>query len=204
MRRVLSVAVAGFVFLTAGLVVGGAELRSPYVLTSNNNNNNPGFFVTNDRLHPVPVLEQGTVNVNVLNGAVHPFEVAQSFLNFGAGRRFRTFGFDVPAGKMLVIETVTVTAVVETGQKVRATLSVQGNGAGDEFFGVSQHVVTLEQVAGFGPGDYFEKTQSMRGYAAGPSGVSIQIERNSDVGAGGAVGCSISGYLADLPAHVVE
>ena len=74
MRRVLSVAVAGFVFLTAGLVVGGAELRSPYVLTSNNNNNNPGFFVTNDRLHPVPVLEQGTVNVNVLNGAVHPFE----------------------------------------------------------------------------------------------------------------------------------
>lgn len=204
MRRVLSMAVAGFVLLTAGLVVGGAELRSPYVLSSNNNNNNPGFFVTNDRLHPVPVDEQGTVDVNVVNGAVHPLEVAQEFADFGAGRRFRSFHIDVPPGKILVVETVTATAVAEAGQKVRTTVIFQGSGVNSIEFAVSEHVLTLEQVAGFGPGDYFEKTQSMKGYAAGEAGVIVQIERNSDAGDGGRVSYALSGYLIDLPQEVVE
>ena len=202
MRKVISgVAIA---LLPVGAVVGAAELQGPEVTARPIDT--PGFFVTNDELHPVPVAEQGTVNVNVVNSAV-PVQVAESrrplqkainTTNFGT-ERFHAFHVAVPPGKMLVVETVTMSAVVEPGQKVRATVSFQSQGGGNPEFGVAEHVLTFERVEGFGPGDYFEKTQSIVGYAAGDQGVIAQVERDSATGVGGRIEFSVSGYLIDLP-----
>ena len=58
MRRMFSV--TGLVLLAVGIVFGGTELPSPEVAARPIDT--PGFFVTNDAAHPVPVHEQGTVN----------------------------------------------------------------------------------------------------------------------------------------------
>jgi len=148
---------------------------------------NPGFFVTNDAAHPVPTVE----------GRI-PFQVASSFSDFGTGK-FRSFSFDVPEGKMVIIETVSISATVESGQKVRATVFFSGNARQTSEFGIGHHTVTLERVDGFGPKDTYTTLRSLTGYAAGTDAVSASIERDSATGSGGIVAFSVSGYLVDNP-----
>lgn len=207
MRRMLSV--AGLALLAVGIVFGGTELPSPDVTARPTDT--PGFFVTNDAAHPVPVHEQGTLDVNVTNGAIpvqvverrQPLQRDQFTDHFGT-ERFRSFHVEVPAGKLLVVETVSVSAVVESGQKARASVSFQGGPVSPDDLGVANHMLTLERVDGFGPGDVFATTRSITGYAGGDQGVIISVERNSATGPGGRVEFSLSGYLVDMPTTLAK
>ena len=219
MRKVFSV--LGVVALAAGAVLGETGLPSP--LASAKPDGVPGFFITNDPSHPVPVVEQnldpttgnairvheqGTVDVNVTNGTL-PVQVAErrlplqqtSYFDDWGTEQFRTFHIDVPDGKILVVETIGVSAVVESGQKVRASVTFQSAGLGNDEFEVGEHMLTLERVDGFGPGDVYTTMRSITGYGAGHGGVLISVARNATTGTGGRVQFSISGYLIDIPAE---
>jgi hypothetical protein len=200
MWRTLSV--AGLVLSAVGSVFAQAELPAPEVAAKPIDH--PGFFVTNDALHPVPVVEQGTVDVNITNGEL-PVQVAErrqpllraiNTASFGT-ERFHTFHFSVPEGKILVVESVSVSAVVESGQKVRALVTFQGGPFSGNDFLVANYWLTLEHVEGFGPGDFYTTSRSLAGYAGGEAGVIVMVERNSATGPGGKIEFSLSGYLID-------
>jgi hypothetical protein len=187
MRRVLSMAVV--VLLAAGVALGETLLTEE--LAPARPVDSPGFFVTNDAAHPVPTVE----------GRI-PFQRASVFSDFGTGR-FRSFSFDVPEGKMAIIESFSMSAVVESGQKVRATLFFTGNARQTSEFGIGLHTVTLERVDGFGPKDEYTTLRSITGYCAGVEAVSASVERDSATGPGGNVVFSVSGYLVDNPSDPV-
>src|SRR5262245_39092627 len=122
MRRAISV--TGFVLLAASAALGATLGSDELVyLAPPIGNNNPGFFVTNDAAHPVPVAPQGTVKVAEQR---IPFQKSVNRDDFGTGR-FASFFFDVPPGKLLVLESLTVSAVVEVGQRVRGTVRLGGD-----------------------------------------------------------------------------
>src|SRR5262245_22626131 len=189
MRRLLTV--AAMVLLTAGVVTGGTietEVLDQATLAPSPSSH-PGFFVTNDAAHPVPVSVLGTR---------FPFQQASTFTDWG-NSRFRSFTFDTPPGKMVVLESVSISAVVESGQKVRADVILSGNARNTNEFGVNHHFLTLEHVDGFGPKDVYSTDRAVAGYAAGSEAVTCTVERNSDTGNGGLVSCTFSGYLLDSP-----
>lgn len=203
-----SIGVAGLVLSAVGAVVAAPDSV-------------PGFFITNDAAHPVPMVEQnldpaagnairvheqGTIAVNVTNGAV-PVQVAElrvpmqetmSYDDWGT-ERYRNFDIDVPEGKLLVLETVSVSATVESGQRARVFVSLQSVNLVGPGFEIADHMLTLERVEGFGSGDVYATTRSLAGYASGEGGVSVSVERNATTGAGGQVKCSVTGYLIDIP-----
>jgi hypothetical protein len=192
MRRAISV--AGVVLLMVGAVASAGEIQQSAELAISSSSH-PGFFVTNDASHPVPVVEQGS--------ELRPFQMAITTDGFGS-QRGHTFSVDVPAGKILVLEMATITAIVEPGQSVRADVSLQNRAIGSSEFGVVHNKLKLGFVPGFGPGDYYEGTQAIHGYGAGGDALIAEIERNSTTGPGGRITFSFSGYLVDIPAEAAK
>ncbi|HEX4587447.1 MAG TPA: hypothetical protein VH185_05705 [Mycobacterium sp.] len=112
---------------------------------------------------------------------------------FGQGVFFN----EVPAGKRLVIEHVSVRAELPPGQKARASILVSLKGSR-----VSHSLVMVSQGTVIGQPTNraaFFASQPMRLYTdAGQGAWGVTVERDAAVGLGVAY-ASISGYFVDVP-----
>jgi len=186
-RVLLLVVVVAAAAATLTLAVTGAGSAPPPAALS--------VLVTNGNDKAVPV--RGTVAVRtaaarplVVQERREPFQISSSFDNWG-GAMTRSFSRDVPEGKLLVIEYVTVSALVPGGQQVRASLVAQRAG-------FASHRLQMVRQGTFGGLDQFVGTAPVRAYAGGGVGsLLIAVNRNSDAGNGGQVAVSVSGYLID-------
>jgi hypothetical protein len=104
---------------------------------------------------------------------------------------------DVPAGKRLVIEHVTVRAELPPGQRARASIVVTL-----EASRVTHHLVMVSQGTVIGSPTNraaFVASQPIRLYVDGGQGAwGVNVERDSSV-EGGIAYASLSGHFVDLP-----
>ena len=142
--------------------------------------NTPDVVVVNALLDPVPT---------VLGG--EPFETTASFDDW-EGESFRSITRDIPFDKMIIVQTVSVSALVEPGQEVKAEVRSQGVGFG-------QHPILLTRQGTFDGLDLYVGTMSLTGFAAGDGGLRLSAVRNSTSGDGGRVRFSFRGYIVDVP-----
>jgi hypothetical protein len=142
--------------------------------------NAPDVVVANTLLTPVPT---------VLGG--EPFQSTSSFDTW-VGKEFRSINRDIPIDKMLIVQTVSVSARVEIGQEVRAEVRSQGAG-------FALHHIPLSKQGTFDGLDLYVGTATLTSYATGSGGVRMTAVRNSTTGNGGEVEFAISGYLVDIP-----
>ncbi len=109
--------------------------------------------------------------------------------------RIRSFNLpEVPEGKVLVVQQVSVLARVPAGQHVKAEISTQGPTI------PAVHMIPLTLQGRFGGFDNWVGTENMTAYAGGTSPGRITVERNSsagDVGPFETVRVSVTGYLVD-------
>jgi hypothetical protein len=155
--------------------------------------------VINTPAEPVPVA--GAVTVG--NGAAAPVLVRdvdrsarQPFSHagattFGGGAFAPSMSFNVPAGKILVIETVSMKVELSDGSNVRASFGTVSGGNATEFF----LPMTGTPWASF---LRFQTTQQVRIHADPGTQVSSIIERNGGF-PGGNAWFSVAGYLVDAP-----
>jgi hypothetical protein len=141
--------------------------------------NTPDVVVVNTLLDPVPT---------VLGG--EPFQITHSFDDWG-GESFRTVTHDIPFDKMIIVQTVSVSALVEPGQEVKAEVRSQGVG-----FGL--HPILLTRQGTFDGLDLYVGTMSLTGFATGDGGVRLSAVRNSTSGDGGRVEFALVGYIVDI------
>lgn len=195
----------------AGLQTSQAAQPKVDTVTVNNTATNPvpvevqnpvtNVSVNNTAANPLPVnIQNPLTNVTVKaadNPAFQPYHRYSQEVEVDIDSYEGTFAFDVPAGKRLVIELVTVYARLPSGQSVsKAKLeTVHANNAVSPFF------LTASFQANIGDGSTWAITQPLRAYAdAGASTVKVTVQRNN---LGGGVHWflegSISGYLVDLP-----
>ena len=144
------------------------------------------FFLNNTATNPVPVRD-------VENPARQAFTNGAN-CNLADGQEICNLFFAVPASKRLVIETVTVTAVVPAGQSPLVTFSALVNGTGEAF----RLAVTRQGT--FSGDDVFVGTHSTRFYAdSGNSAVQGGVLRNATAGTG-QLQIRVSGYLVNCGA----
>jgi hypothetical protein len=130
---------------------------------------------------------------DVDNPARHPFQFYGTLSKTGGN--FQTDNqIAVPAGKRLVIETVTVQAFVPAGQKLLAQINLVGGGT------FAQHNLMLTPQGGFNFDllDYFAATESMRLYADQGSAVPFSLTRSSSDANFWGGSYTVSGYLVDV------
>jgi hypothetical protein len=146
------------------------------------------------------VTIQNTPNVNVANTpsvkradnpALQPYAKGESQVP-----ALGTFAFDVPAGKRLVLELVTISGEVSPGNQI-ANLQVrtrQPDGGT-----VDHALANPSNVPGPSGNPIFANNYLVRLYAEpGPGSVQVFIARNG-AGATFNAQASISGYLVDIP-----
>jgi hypothetical protein len=118
----------------------------------------------------------------------------------GAGGDTVTFQFDVPLGRVLVVESVSARVVVPTGQIVTAQVSCTGSSSNGQFASASQFL--LFQTFTIGAQDRFLAHQLVRCYVAGTgsgSDLTAVVQRHPSDGVFGSVDVSIAGSLLDTP-----
>ena len=125
---------------------------------------------------------------DVDNPARHPFQFFATFSK--SGGNFQTDNQLVaPAGKRLVIETVTAQAFVPTGQRLLAQISIASGGGT-----FAQHNLVLASQGGFDLLDYFAATEAVRLYADQGSLVQFRLTRSSNDSNLWGGSYSVSGY----------
>lgn len=140
--------------------------------------------VENAASDPVPVAVQTEVTTRSAdNPAFHPYEDSKTGSFDGNSGEVT---FQIPAGKRLVVELVTVEAYVPSGQ--RATRAYIG----------LNHRLTLDPQGTESVFDLFAGTHSMRLYIGPNQNFSVHVYRNSSAGTG-TYFVTVSGYLVDLP-----
>jgi hypothetical protein len=103
---------------------------------------------------------------------------------------------EVPAGKRLVIEHVSVEAQVPIGQTARASfVSHLGQTSSDHSLVMNSQGVVVGSPANR---ESFVASQLVRFYEDGGTGPGINVSRSDSIGGGFAVG-TISGYLVEVP-----
>jgi hypothetical protein len=156
---------------------------------------NKPVLVVNSPSEPVPVTLDGQIQVDVSNDTLdEPYNESRS-TSPGAGVDSEDLTFDVPPGKRLVVESITLRATVPTGQRARCffntpeasgMLPVQSQGtvlAGlEDLFGA--HPIKLRVD---GDPDVGETDE-----------VIVQIQRSSTAGTW-SMHASVHGYLVPLP-----
>jgi hypothetical protein len=153
--------------------------------------------VTNGPGNAVPVTVQNTVSTRATdNPALQPYEQGGQ-ITFASNANGGTIDFDVPAGKRLVIESVTITANLTTGQRlVNAAFRTTNNSSllyHDLVIHDEGHDALLDI-------DVFTASQLTRGYSdAGTGSVRVSCRRDTATGAGSTANVSVTGYLIDLP-----
>ena len=168
--------------------------------------------VENSSSNPVPVnVQNPTTTVSIQNTAsvksVDNFAL-QPYARSGTATFTGAQGaqdpgpaivsFDVPAGKRLVLELITVRALLPAGQQPNGWVQI----AGQPF---PWHFLTFTPQGSFFGADIYTVTQALHLSAdAGSGAVSVAVRKNSiDNNAAGpninTVGVTISGYLVDVP-----
>jgi hypothetical protein len=154
---------------------------------------NTSVTVNNTAANPVPVTVQNVIRTRGAD-ALQVYDQAQS-KSANATDYIDSISFDVPAGKRLVIETITLFSNLQPGQTLwSAQFRTTVNGS--SVFG---HMLSVEAqgINGNG-GPAFAATHSIRGYCDGGAGVlSIGFSRNANTG-NWSVGASVTGYLVDI------
>jgi hypothetical protein len=136
-------------------------------------------IVDNTAANPVPVKD-------VASAARQPFSGSQNAF-FQSGSRDAFFNLPLPpAGKQLVIESVTVNALIPTGQNLWSA-SINHNPL----------IIVPQGDVGTGS-DAFTASQQFRLYITSQDSITFIVSRNSSTGSGVVVG-TISGYLVDMP-----
>lgn len=121
-----------------------------------------------------------------------PFQ-QQIDLSIYEGGKASSVSVGVPAGKVLVIEFVSLSSVLPTGQKLAASIGTTATG--------SQATYVLPTTTYDSPidgTDAVRANQVMRVYADGGSIITLMVVRNSAKGVS-QVGLAISGHLVDVP-----
>jgi hypothetical protein len=162
-------------------------------------------FVTNDAAHAVPVAPQGTVNiagsVGVTNTSTNPVAVTdvndaqqpvilQGSINFSVGAsESDDLVYTVPAGKRFVLETISMSASLPTGENIGADVDGELGLANPVHW---QIIPTNEGV--FSGDNIFAAFQQGRIYFEPGEQIYTEVGRSATTGAGGG-SISISGYL---------
>jgi hypothetical protein len=132
------------------------------------------------------------------NPALQPYQVEDDIGVISPNGNFKTASFDVPAGKRLVIELVTIWAALEAGQTfsdVRVNITKIG-GSRLTFRLTPTPVGTSAGCAGCG---VFIVTQPLQLYCeAGTGALQVQTERTGSTGLY-STRFSVSGHLVDVP-----
>lgn len=150
--------------------------------------------VVNTPAQPVPAAVQGTVSVkDVDQPALQPFADLKS-LSFDDGEAQKFINFDpVPAGKRLVIETVTVRTQAAAGQVWDVHMFVTTNGA------PVAHTLGLTTFQTLGDIDIRTATLPVRLYADAGSEVRVFGHRNYSTFGLAGVNVTISGHYVNVP-----
>ncbi len=133
------------------------------------------------------------------NPALQPYQAEEDVGDISPNGYYKTASFDVPAGKRLVVELVTIKAIVDSGVIIsEATISVPKLGAGPR---LNFHLTPA--AIGTGPGCAscvtFVVTQPLQLYCdAGTGALQIRTERTATSGLY-STRFSVSGHLVDLP-----
>lgn len=151
--------------------------------------------VTNPISDPVPVTIQGHVTTHNGDTAVQPYDQFDN-TQIDNGLSGSTIAFNVPAGKRLVIESVTVYAALPSGENIwQVGMSTTNNNQS-----ISHTIAVTPQGQDDNGLVRFSGTFALRSFSdAGPTSVTFIFSRNSTTGLGFA-GASLSGYLLDVPA----
>ncbi len=155
--------------------------------------------VTNTAANPVPITAPSSIPVKAGdNPAFQPYQVEDDAGVISPNGYYKTASFDVPAGKRLVIEFVSILVYLDSGDNLQeAVVTVSKPGGG-----VITHSLTRTAT---GPSNgclacgTFTVTQPLRLYCeAGAGALKVQTQR---VNASGLykTAFSVSGYLVDLP-----
>ena len=142
-----------------------------------------------DTTNPLPVSD-------VDNPARRPFTFSQNKFWVGLSQSISVFTPVVPAGMRLVVEQVSVQALLppSTSQKLLAHVETFSAPTSTGFYLIG----TDAQSAGFR--DQFVASALMKGYADSGSSVSVEVIRNDPSGRDGdSAEVELSGYLVSVP-----
>ena len=132
---------------------------------------------------------------DVDNPARQPFRKSV-FVSLPDGTTFAAInpGITPPVGKRLVIEAISASGNIPSGQKYACSLNIT-----DQFAQVLFDLdLSLTLQATFGPVDTFQGNTTTRVYLESSDNVAFDVFRSAGAGAAG-VRVSFSGYLADAP-----
>ena len=157
--------------------------------------------VDNTPANPVPVTVQNpTTAVTIQNTASVKTADNPAFQPYAKGElqapALGTFSFDVPAGKRLVLELVTLSGDLSPGNQIA---NVQVRTKQPDGGTVDHALANPSNVPGPGGNPIFANNYSVRLYAEpGPGSVQVFVARSGS-GPTFDAQASISGYLVDLP-----
>ncbi len=159
-----------------------------------------GVVVTNTAANPVPITAPSSIPVKAAdNPAFQPYQFQDETGGvISPNGYYKTVSFDVPAGKRLVIEFVSILVYLDSGDNLQeAVVTVSKPGGG-----VITHSLT-RTVTGPSNGcaacGTFTVTQPLRLYCeAGVGALKVQTQRVNSSGLY-KTAFSVSGYLVDLP-----
>lgn len=152
-------------------------------------------IVVNTPAAPVPVKVTGTPTVEVVNDALYEPYIKTAATFIGDGTILADVAFDIPDGKRLILETVSVQADVPSGQKVRVFLDVTlGLGSLIGFLPVQSPGPILGV-------EYYVANQPLKLRKDAVPGhtdeIVVRMIRDSSSG-DASLGATIYGYLVDL------
>lgn len=156
-------------------------------------------IVTNPAANPVPITAPSAIPVKASdNPAFQPYQVEDDAGVISPNGYYKTATFDVPAGKRLVIEFVSILVYLDSGDNLQeAVVNVSKPGGG-----VITHSLT-RTATGASNGcvacGTFTVTQPLHLYCeAGIGALKVQTQRVNTTGLY-KTAFSVSGYLVDLP-----
>jgi hypothetical protein len=187
MMRARALRAAGGLSLAAVVAVTGSRAGS--VLAADKD-----VVVVNTPSQAMPTVVQGTVNVKDIDQPARaPFADLKS-LSFDDGEAQKFIEFDpVPAGKRLVIETVTVRSQAAAGQVWDVHMFVTTNGV------PVAHTLALTVFQTLGDIDIRSATLPVRLYADPGTVIKVFGHRNYGTTGIAGVDTTISGHYVNLP-----
>jgi len=154
--------------------------------------------VVNTPANPVPV----TGSVEVVNDTLYQPYIQLSSFDITEGNLLGEVLFDVPDGKRLILETLSVQVAVPEGQKVRVTLNAQVKPASpDKYFLGFVPVQSPGPILGV---EYHIANQPFKlrqdWFSGSNSEITVNVLRDSSIGRATLL-VTLYGYLVDSPSQ---
>ena len=159
-----------------------------------------GVVITNTAANPIPITAPSAIPVKAGdNPAFQPYQFQDETGGvISPNGYYKTVSFDVPAGKRLVIEFVSIVVYLDSGDNLQEASIIVSKPGG----GVITHSLTRTAT---GPANgclacgTFTVTQPLHLYCeAGVAALKVQTQRVNTTGLY-KTAFSVSGYLVDLP-----